>query len=745
MRRLFLLVLGVCVGLGWMGTPEAVAFDAAAVDEAIEKGTQFLLSSQDPNGSWGVFGKPGPGAHNFHYSGPTALAVYALLESGVNPQNPKVDKALNWLAAYDKEDRTYSLGLRCLAWHAADRKRPGRYVNKLREDAKKLWLAGRAQGNYTYVCDPTKTQHGWDNSNTQYGLLGVWAAAMANIEVPAQYWQVAMKHWQACQQDDGGWGYKGRGQGGSTSAMVTGGIASLFVCYDQAYFEHFTKCNTGKTDYPRIKRGLDWLDKNFAATLGGQKMGHSDLYYYLYGIERVGLASGYKYFGRVDWYKQGAQHLIRTQGGGGSWRGRWGEPVGTSFALLFLIRGRNAVIMNKLDFTGDWNNRPRDLANLTRWMNKKFERTVNWQIINLKAPVTEWHDAPILYISASRKPTFSEEEIKKLRTFVNQGGTIFGVSECGGAAGFKAGIREVYTKLFPDYPLTPCPTTHPIYTKKVYFDLPSRPRFHIASNGVRPLIVHTDEDLPLSWQLRRTVTRRWAFEAAFNVIKYVTDRVSLVRPRGTTHWPEAFNGSCSTSVKLARLKHGGNWNPEPLAYERFGNLLAARHQVQLDLAGPMEIRDLAASGAKVAALTGTGELKLTDAQQTALKDFAAKGGLLVIDAAGGDRAFADSAEKMLKKMYGSFKVRILSSSSRLYRQSGMPVSKVKYRKRTNFRLGGRTTPNLRGVMLDGGRIGLIFSREDLTGGLVGYPSWTIDGYAPESAFDLMRNIVVSAK
>ena len=182
-----------------------------------------------------------------------------------------------------------------------------------------------------------------------------------------------------------------------------------------------------------------------------------------------------------------------------------------------------------------------------------------------------------------------------------------------------------------------------------------------------------------------------------------------------------------------------------MAYQRLANLLGARNSIKLEVSSPVAIKDLAASGAKVATLTGTGELKLSDSDQSALKAFVEAGGLLVIDAAGGNREFATSAEKMLKKMYGSFKVRILASSSKLYRQSGMALTKVKYRKRTSLRLGRRTTPNLRGVMVNGGRLGVVFSREDLTAGLVGYPSWSVDGYTPKSTFDLMRNIIASAK
>ncbi len=192
-----------------------------------------------------------------------------------------------------------------------------------------------------------------------------------------------------------------------------------------------------------------------------------DIYYLFYGVERVGLASGYKYFGTAYWFQLGAAKLlasmrpIKTDAAGNLTGGGWtggvgGTDVTTSFALLFLVRGRNAVLFNKLEFPSmgpankpvltDWRCRPRDLAMLTNWLGQQFESSLNWQIINLKVPVKEWHDAPILYISGSLEPTITPQDIAKLRQYVLQGGMIFSCTECGGAP-FSQGIRNVYKQL----------------------------------------------------------------------------------------------------------------------------------------------------------------------------------------------------------------------------------------------------------------------------------------------------------
>jgi hypothetical protein len=355
--------------------------------------------------------------------------------------------------------------------------------------------------------------------------------------------------------------------------------------------------------------------------------------------------------------------------------------------------------------------------------------------------VREWHDAPILYISGSKVPAFGEEHIAKLRQFVLQGGTVFSCTECGGT-GFSSGMRKVYARMFPEYELTVAGNDHDIYSRNVHYELKGQPRLFILSNGVRPLAIHTDFDLSKHWQLRHYASHRYAFEAAANVFMYVTDKGAL-RYRGVGLWPEEPQFEPKRTVKLARLRYGGGYDPEPLAYERFRRLMGQQTQTKLEVLGPLPIGDLAGSGAGVATLTGTSGVTLPADEQAALKAFVAGGGTLVIDAAGGSTRFAEAARELIEQMYGRDALRHVATTSPIYSMPGMEIERVKLRRRTRVRLIGRAHPNLWAVDV-AGRPGVIFSREDITAGLVGYQSYTVDGYAPESAFALMRNIVLFA-
>ena len=765
-------------------------FDQTVAD-AIEAGKTALYKAQLPDGSWPGFEMgtvPGgtttdktqivngvPLKMEIMYPvGPTALAVYALLEAGESPIKSKpIAKALTWLAAHPAK-KTYELGLVCNVWVLASNGANGKYRKMLERDAGILKMFTR-DGSYSYDCTGASSMaiSNTDNSNSQYGLLGVWAAARTQTyEVEAEYWKKIRDYWTGCQNPDGGWGYRkndpptGVLKNPTTGSMTTAGLASLFVCYDNISFAGSAKCEA-TDDFKPVQRGLEWFNKNFDGILDGKALMTDpgtigDIYYFLYGVERVGLASGYKYFGTSDWYRLGAQRLLDSMTNDG-WRSNtiMRNDVPTSYAMLFLVRGRNAVLFNKLEYaavgprntenTTDWNCRPRDLATLSAWLGRSFEATINWQIINLKVPVSQWHDAPILYISGSKEPKFSDQDIAKLRAYAFQGGTIFSCTECNRAA-FSKGIRAAYKKMFPEYELVALPAHHDLFTKATTFELAGRPKFYVITNGIRPLAIHADEDMPMSWQLNKAQTQKWAFEAAANIFMYVSDHGKL-RTRGSFTWPDEVKlDSPKGSAKVVRLKWKGNWNPEPLALERFSRLFRGNTQIDLTVAEPVDVADVAKAQANLAVLSGQGEIKLSAKDLDALKDFVAKGGTMLVDAAGGDETFAASATDCLQSVYGLGAVRRLTPSATVYNVMAVPDGKidlVKYRGKTYKRVADRKTPSLQAVLAND-QPAIFFSREDISNaGLVGYQSMAVDGYDPGvdvegSAYRIMQNIIFYA-
>jgi len=223
---------------------------------------------------------------------------------------------------------------------------------------------------------------------------------------------------------------------------------------------------TGNVTNPHIELGLKWIGDNFERVFTDK--GSNAPLYAVYGVERVGVASGRKYFGSVNWYERGADFLVKGQ----SKTGSWGNTIGTSFATLFLCRGRAPVLFNKLQYDiagkeGNWNQRPRDIANLVRWIGRKTERDLNWQIVSLNGPVSELLDAPVLYISGNKPLDFTEEEQAKLREYCESGGLILGNADCGDQS-FAESFKNLGTKLFHNYEFRILPSDHPIHTNQQF-------------------------------------------------------------------------------------------------------------------------------------------------------------------------------------------------------------------------------------------------------------------------------------
>ncbi|MCA9070179.1 MAG: DUF4159 domain-containing protein, partial [Planctomycetaceae bacterium] len=415
-------------------------------------------------------------------------------------------------------------GLRANVWEYALRKAPQekKYRDLLKMDFDWLMQAIGDREGWRY----NMQSRDWDNSCTQYGVLGVWAATRGGFDPGDKFWKTLSTHFRNCQNADGGWGYT---RSGSNPNMATAGLASLFLVFDTFHGKNFYSAKNPRTFedgdaaavLKSIERGMTWL---------GQAQGNKGDGYYLYGIERTGVASGRKYIGGEDWFAQGAATVLASQQGNGSIPlCRWGAQYGTPLCTLFLVYGGAPVAFNKLEYgTGqDWNLNPRDLANLSKEMWSAYERPVNWQTVSIDAPNAEF-EAPVLFISGTKAAKFDENEMVKLREYVQRGGTILAESSDHSPAfanSMKQLLRDMFDEReYPNIQLKPLPADHPIYTV-IKQDWKNRPKLLGASDGSRVFFILSEEYLSADWQMNRTESD--AFKLAMNLLFYVTDLGAL--------------------------------------------------------------------------------------------------------------------------------------------------------------------------------------------------------------------------
>lgn len=401
---LILLAL-LSAGLPAQDAKKAVQLDQPSIDRAIENGLKYLKTSDSPNS---------------HVGDSDELKLLTFIHGGVSEKDPAFEAVLKKCLEAPLA-KTYGVALLAMCLEELDRVK---YQHKIAQCGQFLLDNVKPSGGFAYgepsaftedVPSPgrkavassgggvkevaggppplpgekvkpvvlnkiklTKKKEGpeqrSDNSNAQYGALGMRACHDAGIVFPKEVVERCRKFWIENQHpgekgkgndrpaiasggasmpagDPRGWCYSD-GQGGQEcghggvpySSMTAGAVGALCI-YDYMLGKEWKK-NKAVLD------GLAWLDKNWSVT---QNIGPCEtsrgaenawLYYYLYALERTGMLYDTPLIGNHDWYFDGARMLLPAQKPDGSWDGsHFKKPTwDTCFAVLFLKRATRRLV-----------------------------------------------------------------------------------------------------------------------------------------------------------------------------------------------------------------------------------------------------------------------------------------------------------------------------------------------------------------------------------------------------------------
>jgi hypothetical protein len=521
----------------------------ADLERAIEKAQLYLLSRQVKDGSWetvdrkiangGVGAKKADGRP---WGVHTAVAVYALLESGKSPDDPQMQSAIKFLLQAPIES-TYALGFDSqIAAYIPEKQAKeflkrnvamllGGLIQPPAEQIKnsKAWApdvgfygywTGDARGAPFRQLKPQPA--GWyDRGNSEAAAMGMDALTRAGGEVPTLYWQIVDAAWKKAQLLDGSWNYRANLPG--SADMTAAGIATLLTTQDYTLEANWAECHGGRENLD-VKGGLTWLDKNIAdGLLKGD-------FYTRYCIARAGLIAGRTRFGNIDWFEAGAAWLLATQAEDGSWNNGRDTIADTAYALLFLSMGHHPIAINKLEYQtskapkgeeSQWNQRPRDVANLVRWASHDQNKQYSWREVTLQSSQWELDQAPVLGISGSEAIDFAPADILSLKGYIERGGMILGNADCG-RDGFSKSFVELGRQMFPQLKFRQLEPNDPLFNGVAIGLRGPRPvpRVMALSDGKRNLMLLVpDSDPARDWQSRSVVTREASFRLGANIIQ----------------------------------------------------------------------------------------------------------------------------------------------------------------------------------------------------------------------------------
>jgi hypothetical protein len=229
----------------------------------------------------------------------------------------------------------------------------------------------------------------------------------------------------------------------------------------------------------------------------------------------------------------------------------------------------------------------------------------------------------------------------------------------------------------------------------------------------------------------------------WNLYFYAVDK-SNMRYKGQTYIVHASpKVTAAKQITVARLEYDGNWNPEPGGWRRLHAVMHNHNQTDLATKTvKLGTGELAKGEFKVAHLTGTDKFKLTAEAGAEIRNFVEGGGTLIVDSCGGGTDFSAAAEEQILALFPGSKMTLIAPDHPVL-SAGGKTTEVAYRAFAKRIVGSSRTPRLKTIEVSK-RVGVFFSAEDLSEGLVGQAVDGIFGYEPASATDLMRNMVMFA-
>lgn len=787
-----------CCFAAVVAAPEARAQEdqlRLAAVEAIQRAQLFLESSQAPDGSW---------SYNGHDAGATALVAMSLMYSGRTPQDETVQRALDYLRSVKIPDDTYEVSLMAMAlslsgdsrfegrirtlaqWLVETQRKPG-------DNAPGSWTYGRSRGGH------------WDNSNTQFALLGLREAVHAGVEIPAEVWELSQQHFLTHKQGsvdaaNGVQFFYNDGSPTTSGSMQVAGISSLSITSAMlgdddgiAANGEFDCCAPrDDTVHRTIEAAFRWLGNNgnFDVRVNANT-GDEWFLYYLYGLERAGRFTGRRFIGTAerphDWYREGVRHLVtRVQNvNDGSFTDMTTRPnpvVGTAFALMFISKGNSPVLINKLQYDDPdgklygrgWNRQPRDAANLADAvsMRPRWPRLLSWQVVDLGVAAREQDGAALLQakvqlLTGDGPPRMSDAEVALLRDYIQQGGFLLAVNTCGGKE-FEAGLRELLGRMFPQegYKLEKLPPTHDVYRSE-HVLLPEEAGAALELWGVdfgcRTAIMYAPFDHACRWDkwmpfdpprrplAAKTQIKR-SMELAVNIIAYATGRElldALTEPQRLARADDNVNRR--GRLEIARLRHTGGWDTAPSALRHLQLALNSVGIATTPEAPNVAATDPALADYPLLYMHGRKNFRMTDAEEDGLKNYLDLGGFLFADACCGDRQFDESFRMLVRELFNRDLEAIPLDHPLYHSPLGHDVREVKRRLpidtpagvplQSEYRSG---PPILEGITDDKGRYFVVYSKYDLSCALERQATVNCAGYASEDAARIATNIVVYA-
>ena len=192
---------------------------------------------------------------------------------------------------------------------------------------------------------------------------------------------------------------------------------------------------------------------------------------------------------------------------------------------------RDQLVLGQIVHNGDWDATPHGVPNLLKTIDQSTTMHVQFKRVPVDPEKADIFSFPVLLMTGQRTFSFSPETRKRLRQYLDRGGTMI-VDDVIGSKEFDEAFRKEIKEIYPDKTLAALPPDHPIFTfvndvKSVH--LAPLAAQEIGSDSVPPRleVIQVDSQIPViysplsmsaGWeQLPRAYNRGYADEDALKL------------------------------------------------------------------------------------------------------------------------------------------------------------------------------------------------------------------------------------